>query len=195
MFELTGTFGKRTVGVVGGRKTVDDVDEVLTKLASIDHKHGTVSQIFDASRIAGKGHLVHAARLALMAHGTNRGFASSIGIELVCWTAGLRQIDRALERVGISSGCNTLAILTIGRTRAQVRGAQVDAIHELKIKRDDGVVELTPQKIPALLKIFSIPKHELKITDIQKLVFERMALLGLEKMSAPSFKGEDAKNI
>jgi len=195
MFELTGTFGKRAVGILGGRKTVHNVNEVLTKLSSIDHKHGTVSQAFDASRIAGNGHLVHAARLALMAHSTNRGFASSIGIELVCWTAGLRQIDRALERVGIRSGCKTLAILTIGRTRAQVGRAQVDVIHELKIKRDDGVVELTPQEVPALLNIFSIPKRELKIADVQKLVFERMALLGLEKMSASSFKGGDAKTI
>lgn len=195
MFELTGTFGKRTVGVIGGRKTVGDVDEMLTKLASIDRKHGTVSQMFDASRIAGKGHLVHAARLALMAHGTSRGFASSMEIELVCWAAGLRQIDRALERVGIRSGCKTLAILTIGRTRAQVRRAQVDAIRELKIERDDGVVELTPQKVSRLLGVFSIPKRELKIADIQKLVFERMALLGLEKMSAPSFKRMGNKAI
>lgn len=185
MFELTGTFGKRTVGLIGGRKTVDDVNEVLAKLASIDRKHGTVSQTFDASRIAGKGHLVHAARLALMAHSTSRGFASSMEIELVCWTAGLRQIDRALERVGIRSGCNTLAILTIGRTRAQVGRAQVDAVRELGIERDDGVVELTPQKVPTLLRIFSIPKRELKIADVQKLVFERTALLGLEKNVRP----------
>ena len=180
MFELRGTFGKRAIGVAGGRMTVDDVDELLEELARIDSKRGTVSQIFDASRIAGKEHLLHAARLALIAQATGKNFASSLNIELACWVAGERQINRAFGKVGVRKGSMAVTVLTIGKTRFAVKCAQSDVVRELHIKRDDDVVEFVPKKIAALLKVFSIPKRELEIADIRKLVLERIALLSLQ---------------
>jgi len=181
VYELKGTFGKRVVGIVGGKTTVEGVDEVLEGLARIDRKHGTVSQIFDASRIAGKEHLLHAARLALIAQATGKNFASSLNIELACWVAGERQIDRALGKVGVHKGGMKIAILTIGKTRSVVKRAVADLMRELSVERDDDVVELGPEKIAPLLKVFSIPKSELGIADIRKLVLERIALLSLQR--------------
>ena len=56
-----------------------------------------------------------------------------------------------------------------------------DFVRELLVERDDDVVELTQEKIPTLLEIFSIPEGELEICDIQKLVLERIALLCLQR--------------
>ena len=181
MFELRGTFGKRVVGVVGGRASVNDVDEFLRKLAKIDKENRTTSQAFDTSSIAGKEHLVHAARLAVIAHATEKNFASSLNIELVCWAAAERQITRAFEKVGLHKGSEDLAILTLGDSRARVRQALVNICRKLGIERDDGVFELTREKISKLLKVFSISKDKLKIAPIQKLVLEQTALLALEK--------------
>ncbi|KUO39643.1 MAG: hypothetical protein AVW06_03445 [Hadesarchaea archaeon DG-33-1] len=181
MFKLRGTFGKRVIGIAGGRATAANVDEIFKKLASVDRKHETVSQIFDASRIAGKGHLLHGVRLALIAHATGKNFASSLNIELACWVAGERQINRAFEKVGIRKGNITAAILTVGKTLLRTRHAQADILRGLQIKRDDGVIELAPRKIAVLLKTFSIPKRGLDIADVQKLVLERIALLSLQR--------------
>ena len=181
MFELKGAFGKRVAGVVGGRASVSDVDEFLKKLAKVDEENRTISQAFDVSSIAGKEHLVHAARLALIAHATKSNFASSLNIELVCWVAAERQIARAFEKVGLHKGSKNLAILILGDSRARVRHALVNICRELGIERDDGLLELAHEKIPKLLKVFSISKDELKIAPIQKLVLERVALLALEK--------------
>jgi len=181
MFELRGAFGKRVVGVVGGRVSVGDVDEFLRKLAKVDKENRTTSQAFDASCIAGKEHLVHAARLALIAHATKSNFASSLNIELVCWVAAERQIGRAFEKVGVHKGSKNLAILSLGNSRAQVRRALVNIRRELDMKRDDGVLELTREKVSKLLGVFSISKDELKIAPPQKLVLERVALLTLQK--------------
>jgi len=181
MFELRGAFGKRAIGIAGGEITVDEVDELLEELARIDRKHGTVSQIFDASRIAGREHLLHAARLALIAQATGWNFASSLNVELACWVAGERQIDRAFGKVGVHRGCMAVAVLTIGKTRSVVKRAQADILRELRIERDDNVVEFAPEKIASLLKVFSIPKRELKIAEIRKLVLERIALLSLQR--------------
>ena len=181
IFELKGTFGKRVVGVVGGRASVSDVDELLGKLAKADRENWTTSQAFDASSIAGKEHLVHAARLALAAHTAKRNFAGSLNIELVCWAAAERQIARAFEKVGVRKGSKGLAILALGGSRARVRWALVSICRELGIERDDGVLELTREKVSKLCKVFSISKDELKIAPIQKLVLERVALLALER--------------
>jgi len=181
MFELKGIFGKRTIGIAGGKATVDGVDELLEGLARVDRKHGTVNQIFDASRIAGREHLLHAARLALIAQATGKNFASSLNIEFACWVAGERQIDRAFGKVGIRKGGMTVAVLTIGKTRLAVKRAQADVLRELRIERDDNVVEFVPKKIAALLKVFPIPKRELEMADIRKLVLERIALLSLQR--------------
>jgi len=181
MFELKGAFGKRVVGVVGGRASVGDVDEFLGKLVKADRENRTTSQAFEASSIAGKEHLVHSSRLALTAHAAKRNFASSLNIELVCWTAAERQIARAFEKVGIHKGCKGLAILALGDSRAQVRRALVSICRELGIERDDGVLELTRGKVSNLCKVFSISDDELKVAPIQKLVLERVALLALER--------------
>lgn len=181
MFELRGAYGKRVVGVVGGRARVDDVDEFLRKLATIDKENRTTSQVFDASSIAGKEHLVHAARLALIAQATKKNFASSLHIELFCWVAAERQIARAFEKVGLHKGSKDLAILTLGDSRARVKQASVNIRRDLGIKRDDDVLDVTREKVSKLRKVFSIPKDELKIAPIQKLVLEQIALLTLEK--------------
>ena len=181
MLELKGAFGKRVVGVIGARAEVQDVDAMLKTLSAIDEKVHTVSQIFDADRIAGKEHLIHAAKLALDARATCTSFAGSLNIELVCWASGVRQIAQAFERVGLRKGCRQVAILTIGNTREAVKCAQTKILQELRVKRDNKVIDITPKKIPVLMKTFNIPKRELKIADIQKLVLEKVALLSLQR--------------
>ncbi len=180
MFELEGPFGKRFVGVAGGQVKVRNIDELLQKLAKIDGKNKTISQTLDASRIAGKKHLLHAAHLALIAHATGKNFAQSLDIELLCWVAGLRQIEQALERVGVHKGELSVALLTIGNSREQVRRTQEEALYRLEIKRDDKVLEVTPEKTSDLSKTFSIHERELDVTSVDELILERVALLSLQ---------------
>jgi KEOPS complex subunit Cgi121 len=180
MFELEGPFGKRIVGVIGGQAKVKNVDELLQKLAKIDGKNETISQILDASRIAGKKHLLHATRLALIAHATGKNFAQSLDIEFLCWVAGLRQIEQALKRVGVHEGERSVALLIIGNSREQVQHTQEEALDRLEIKRDDEVLEITPEKTPDLIKAFSIHERELEAAGVDELILERVALLSLQ---------------
>jgi tRNA threonylcarbamoyladenosine modification (KEOPS) complex Cgi121 subunit len=181
MYELRGSFGKRVVGIVGGRLGNDGINAILEGLARIDRRRGTVSQIFDASRIAGKEHLLQAARLSLIAEATGKKFASSLNIELACWAAAERQIVRGFDKVGVHKGTSDVALLILGKSGLAVKRSIKDFVRELIVERDDDVVELTQEKIPTLLKIFSISRSELKICDIQKLVLERIALLRLQR--------------
>ena len=160
---------------------VVNVAEMLKKAERMDRVHGTVSQLFDASRIAGRAHLVHAARLALIAQATKRNFAGSLRIELGCWVAAERQIKNVFEKVGLRGDSRTIAVVTVGRSQARVRRAIEDLMTGLGIDRDDGVLEVSHRKIPILSKIFSIPKSALEILEIERLVLERVSLLALER--------------
>ncbi len=181
MYELRGPFGKRVVGVVGGRATVENVDELLKGLKKVDGENETISQVFDASCVADVEHLVHSARFALVAHATGRNFASSLNIELLCWAAAERQIARAFEKVGLREGSETMAILVLGASRPRVKKALLDVCRELGVVREDSVLKLTREKTSKLVEIFLISEEELKIASVQKLVLERVSLLALER--------------
>jgi KEOPS complex subunit Cgi121 len=181
LFELKGAFGKNIVGVMGALTDVQDIDAMLKILATIDKRSHTIGQIFDADRIAGKKHLVHAAKLALTAQATRMNFADSLNIELVCWASGLRQIVRAFDRVGVRKGCNRVAILMIGKSREDVKRAQTETLRELNMNRDDKVLDVNSNKISMLMKAFDISERELEIAPIEKLVLEKVALLSLQR--------------
>jgi KEOPS complex subunit Cgi121 len=181
LFELKGAFGKSIVGVMGALADVQDIDAMLKTLAIIDKRSQTIGQIFDADRIAGKEHLVHAAKMALTAQATHMNFADSLNIELVCWVSGLRQIARAFDRVGVRKGCNHVAVLTIGKSREEIKRAQKETLRELNLDRDDKVLDVDSNKISMLMKVFNISKKELEIAPIEKLVLEKIALLSLQR--------------
>jgi tRNA threonylcarbamoyladenosine modification (KEOPS) complex Cgi121 subunit len=181
LFELKGAFGKKIVGVMGALTDVRDVNAMLKTLATIDKRSQTIGQIFDADTIAGEGHLIHAAKLALTAQATRMNFADSLNIELVCWASGLRQIARAFDRVGVHKGCNHVVVLTIGKSRKDVKRAQMETLRELNLNRDDNVLDVNSKKISVLMKAFDVSKREMEIAPIEKLVLEKVALLSLRR--------------
>lgn len=180
-FRVKGPFGVRTIGFAAGIFSVDDVDGFLSKLGEVDRKDGTVTQAFNASRVAGVEHLVHAARSAIIASENKTGFADSLAIELVCWVAAERQIGRAFEKMGVSKGESCLVILSVGTSGAQVTATVKEIFLEFSAKRDDSLIEIKREKIPELRKVFSISENETKVAPVQKIVLERVALLALAK--------------
>ena len=178
---VKGPFGARVVGVAAGIFSVKNVDEFLRKLTEIDRRGGTVTQAFKASCISGIEHLIHAARLAIIANKNKTGFADSLAIELICWAAAERQIGRAFDKIGVRSGRNGLAILSIGTSRSQVISTISKIFQEFAAEWDNTLLELKSEKILEIQKIFSISQDETKIATIQKIVLERIALLALMK--------------
>lgn len=182
-FQLPGL--RRWVGLAGGRAGPLPVEEVLGRVRRVDRERGTVTQLFDASRVAGLAHLAHSARLALLARSRGLGFADSLSMELVCWTAAERQIGKALEKVGLREGSRTVALVSVGEERGAVEGALEEVLRETGMEREDGVVGLSPSKVRILSEVFSLPKGMVRKLGVQKLVLERVALLALELCTSP----------
>lgn len=181
MVEIVGDFGKRHVLVTGGFVEIKDVEKIIEKLDEVDGKYGTISQVFDAKTIAGKTHVRHASKLALESLESGRSFAKSSSIELTCWVAGMRQINKSLDRVGVKEDSSEIVIVTIGEKESEALEAQKELIQDMGVEKDEQVLEIDEDKKENLAKIYSISEKQLKIMPLKKMVMENVALLSLEQ--------------
>jgi len=178
---IVGEFGKKNILVSGGYANIEDIPGLIETLDEIDSKYGTISQVFDADFIAGKNHILQASRLALDSLERGRAFANDPSIELTCWTAGMRQINKSLDRVGVKEDSERIAIVTIGEDVEKVKKAQDDTVEEISMDLDDDVLDIDEEKEKNLTDAYSLSEDQLETHSIDELVIEKVALLSLEQ--------------
>lgn len=166
-------FQDAVVAVLGGRARGMRTQEILEKFSV--PRGGTVVQLFDAKRVAGKEHLLHAAHLALLSWKRGERFAEAPALNLLCWVAADRQIGTALKRVGITPETRSLAVLVVGRDQASVESVVREV--ERCLERDDGVMGGEKEE---LVRAFGLPDGT-RAEEVEKLVKEKIALLELVK--------------
>ncbi len=170
------------LNVVGAKGDIT-TDELLSRISTVTSKMQVPVQAFDASAIFGKNHLIAAFHHAQRAFEQNRNRTRTIEVETLLYAAGLRQISRALERVGVGKNTKNYAIAIFHSDEVKIQ----PILDELGLVRDDSVLdwtsdtELEAQKNPA---VFGIGKDEIEAAGgaekIPMLVLERVALLDVD---------------
>ena len=161
---------------LAGELLIDDLDSFLETIDDVATRHGTTIQAFDARYVAGSEHLERAVAAAERAIETDDAIARDPAVEVLCYAAGRRQIDRALE-MGIDEGTQPAVIVTFG-------GDESGAIDSLEERLD-----ITPMPVledvdeDRLMDFFDVTPTEREATDasLEALVCERVALLVVEK--------------
>ena len=157
---------------------IDDLDAFLGALTQIGDRYGSTVQAFDARYVAGPKHLERALTLADRALDRGTNVARDRAVEVLCYAAGRRQIDQALE-LGVTEG-DTRAVFLVdgpdetGSVRALEDTLSFEAVDTpLPWGRDEALIE----------SYFSITAAERAATDatLEDLVCERVALLEVEK--------------
>ncbi len=179
--KIRGNFGERWVAISGGNLRIEDIEEIIGKVNEIDESFGTISQLFDAPRIAGREHILHASKLALEALENDRAFADSPSIELTCWVAGLRQINKSLDRVGINSSSEGVVLVSIGKNKSDVRNSLEKIGEYMGLEENMNVLEITDEKMESLKEVFSISGNRLDVSSLREIILEKVALLSLEQ--------------
>ncbi|MCD1294510.1 hypothetical protein CUJ83_05785 [Methanocella sp. CWC-04] len=165
--------------ITGGKANISDVRSFLKSLAEIGKKYGIIVQAVNADRVAGRPHMEFSVIKAVESFKNNRNLARDMGMEVMLYLRGRRQIEKALE-MGVKEGGNNIAIAIIGE------GAE-KALQEVQARLDvvdESVVDYTHDKDETLMKLFEITPAELEIVGkerIPELVKERSALLEFEK--------------
>jgi KEOPS complex subunit Cgi121 len=163
---------------------VENPEELLKTIRSSKQANVSV-QFFNAQLIATWEHLYFAVLNALTAFRTERNVSKSLAVEVMLYASAQRQIRKAIELVGVKSGCGDMAVVVVGEKPADVEDA-VSAISRLFAKKpDERVLELSTAKAQEIRKAFTITETELEVVTkkgdaecaLVDLVIERMALL------------------
>ena len=159
-------------------------------LRSATEKYPDVSvQCVDLDRVPGSHYLLSATVNALKSYRSKQPIAKSLGMELLLYISGNKQINEALTRVGVTSETKRTAAVAVGSSNNQVSATgnyleQVLGRHG----RDDLLDDWPRSRIENVRSAFEIGDKELKaiirgkepITNaIERLALERSAMLAL----------------
>jgi len=179
MSELLEDFERR-IAIAGYRVRVGDPEALLRSLRASKVR----VQVFDASLIAGREHLLMASINALKAFKDGLNVSKNELMELLLYASAQRQIGKAVGLLGVKKESKSLATVVLGDSREETEKALGELERLLGGERDDDVLKLTADKIEGIKKAFGITSLELESKKglpadeaITELVIERCALL------------------
>lgn len=177
--------------ILTGNVSISAVDGFLSVLRAIADKHAVTIQAMDAALIAGEEHIKSAVRKAVRAVEKKEGITNDLGLEILLYAAGRRQIERALA-MGVREGEKEEVAIVIVDTGGG--GEDLGVVAE-EVKRNTEIVEVPVQKLGSdlgrdehkrakLKQFFAITEDEINAVGEKKLkllVLERVALLDVLK--------------
>jgi len=175
--------------ILAGTVHISNIEEFLARLKATAHNYAVTIQALDAELLAGEEHLHSAVEKALRAVKRKRSITSDLGLEILLYAAGKRQIERALE-MGVKEGERRVAIVMVGEGGEK----DVEVVAE-DVKRKTGIEEASIEELESELdydehkrerikEFFAITGDELQAVGEEKLkllVLERVALVDVLK--------------
>lgn len=161
--------------IVEGIAEIDAVPAFIEQLSEIGAEYGCVVQAFDPAYVAGREHLCVAVERAKRAESRDDMIADELGVEILCYAAGRRQINQALE-MGVSTGTQPVVVVVVGDRSLTAKSAITELIQEepvLEAQRDEE----------RIMSYFDITAEERAVSSasLEALVIERVSLLVVEK--------------
>jgi len=158
-----------------GKPVIQDRNQFLAALRELQARSGCIVQALDADKVVSEQHVRFATKKALLAFSEGRNVAKDLGMEILRYASGERQIERALS-MGISEATERIALVIVHRPNHECRWPENSELAAL-IDVDGLGCSFKPD---AVKKAFSISDEELKVVDetrLSELVLERVALV------------------
>lgn len=177
------------VWISGFASKPDDFDVVLR---AVQQKHPEISvQFVDLEKVPGSRYLFLATLNALKSFHSKQPISRTLGMEILLYVSGNRQIAEAIQLVGMTSDTRKVAALLVGKSEEEVSAGAELLGQILNQRSDDELIDhWSPVRIDNVLAIFGIGPKELKATlrkdegkvqAIERLAIERSALLAVKK--------------
>ena len=186
---ITEKIGSYFLWIQGFRNArVADSEKVLRDLrGSFD---GVELQLLRADRVAGREHIVFAARNAADSFRGKDRRAKHLSMEFLLFASGEHQIVEAIKLLGVTESSKELALVALSETNLDTGTLSGRAMEVVRGILDDSVLEIkTTNKAEDLKKAYNISDKELNSSRmsgeaengiLKRLVIERSALLVLE---------------
>ena len=132
--------------------------------------------LMDADKVCGVGHLESAVFHARRAFERGANASNTLGMEVILYASGERQISKAKKKMGLHQGTERVAVVVL-----EPREADIDKVlKELNIHRDDSLLDCSREKGEA----FGIDANEMKAAGeemLVDLVMEKVAFVEILK--------------
>ncbi len=157
------------------RVTIEDLGGFLQRINCIAARAGTHIILFDASRMAGKAHVMAALHHAFRSLENDTMISARVEVEALLYAAGSRQIVEGIQ-FGVHAGENMAYLCLCPESRE----AWEELAPLFSPADDEDWESIDPEKAALLCSLFSITPRELEVCGIERLqdlVIERVALL------------------
>jgi tRNA threonylcarbamoyladenosine modification (KEOPS) complex Cgi121 subunit len=143
-------------------------------------------QFFNADLIATWEHLYFAVLNALSAFKNGKNLSKSLAMETMLYASSQRQIQKAIQFVGLKPDTTEVAVVIIGEKAETVKSALEEVTFSLKTEVCEAILDLTPKKSFKIIEAFKISPLMLETAKIKgksegsalvDLVVEQVALL------------------
>ena len=164
--------------LIAGTCEITDVNRFLHTLTGIASGYGITVQAIDANKTAGTMHILAAAEKAIRAVQRNDGISDDLGMEILLYASGNRQIKKALS-MGVRTGRNAIVLIAVGDEIPKGAISELENLVEMA-----DVIRYTHEKRAVITTFFGITETEIAVVgeaNIPQLVLERVALMGLWK--------------
>lgn len=141
------------------------------------------SQIFDNRFIWGRQHLFSAIWHAYNAEKNNQMISKTLSMEILLYTAGQRQIKKAIQLLGVRNNTKDVLGVLIGSDKSQLIEACVEIQRQLRLQLNPKLLEDFSAKYQYLVQMlvkdgFSAEKFTFE--EIEKAILQKIALLALD---------------
>ena len=173
--------GFRNAKIVDPEKALNDLRGIF---------HGVEIQLLRADRVAGKEHLLFAAKNAVDSFAGKGRRAKSLSMEFLLFASGEHQIVEAIKLLGVTPSTRELVAILLSKKELEPRDLLTGIEQMIGGGLDDSVVDFrNPRKAPTLKRAYKITEKELRSAQVsgepevmvlKRLILERSAMLVLE---------------
>jgi len=132
--------------------------------------------LMDADKVCGKGHLESAVFHARRAFERGMNASNTLGMEVILYASGERQISKAKKKMGLHHDTERVALIVLGPEEAEVE----TVLKTLDLRRDDSLLDCSVEKGLS----FGIDRAEMEAVGsalLPDLVLERVAFVEMLK--------------
>jgi len=147
-------------------------DELLRIAGEFARKNATAVQLIDSENVFGEDHLRAAFEKAVRAFRSEENVSSSLATEMMLYLSGRRQIQEALESIGLNEGSKAIVILS--------EKEPDELLRRLSFMEDDSVLSPVGKDVRRM-GITDTEIATVKKDSVVELVLERVASVDVKK--------------
>ncbi len=161
-----------TVRCAGAWVRKGDSNALLRRASELDAE----IVLMDADMVCGVDHLDSAVFHARRAFERGTNASNTLGMEVILYASGERQISKAKKKMGLHQETENVALVVLGPEDADVD----KVLHDLELERDDALLRCSLEKG----KAFGVDRNELETVGeemLTDLVLEKVAFVEILK--------------